>query len=167
MKKPIGEVSADTLRLESMLQVLEINEVASYAVLSAAIGRNVQEEGRGNLLSARNRLLREQGMVFQCDPGIGVKRLCDAAIVGVADSFVRGIRRKAVKGVRIVTSVNDFDALSADIKLKHNMLAIVLGTQAALAGRKGKGKLLKKIKETQPFGLSEVRAVVKGILEVL
>jgi len=41
MKKPIGEVSADTLKLETMLDALAVDETLSYGVLTAAIGRDV------------------------------------------------------------------------------------------------------------------------------
>ena len=166
MKKPIGEASADSIQIEAVLRAVTVGETVSYEVINAAIGRDVQGEARGNLATARRRLLREH-LVFGCDPGFGIKRLSDVAIVGLGDNIVQRVGRAAKKGVHTVLSVENWDALPEHLKGRHNSVAIILGAQAALAGTKSKNRILKKIEAAKPLTLEDVRATMKATLESL
>lgn len=163
MPRAIAEVSADTIKLEGILSALKVGESCSYDTLSAAVQRDVQRAGRGVFSSARRRLFRERQMVFSCVPGEGVKRIGDVEMIAHGTAVLQRVRRASKRGMAVVLAVEDFGALSADMKLKHNATAVVLGSIAVLSGKPGQRKLTAKIAQAHALTVGEILAIAESI----
>lgn len=125
-KRSIPGLSVDTKMLQDRLRDLKDGEIATYEELSSLVGRDVTASARGNLNSARNRLLNE-GIAIVCVHGQGVKRASDAEKIGTGLAYMKRIRRGARKTGKIVAAVDDFDSLSKDLQVQHNLTLSVLG----------------------------------------
>lgn len=119
-RSPIPAMSADTRVLIDHLRSLGVGEVASYANLTKAIGKDVRAR-RHSLHSAMRHLLRE-GKVFAAVMGVGIKRLNDQEIVAVGDEGLRRMRKMANRISRKLSCVTDFDALPEKQRYRHNAL---------------------------------------------
>lgn len=163
MKRAIGEVSADTTAIERALAALVVDEEIPYGALSDLIGKDVRTDGKGYLRSARQRLLRDQNMVFDCVPSKGIKRLNDVMIVAKAKDSTERIRRASKRGLRVVLAVENFSGLPPHLQRQHNSLALVLGLVHATTGNRGQRKLSAKLANVKPLTEQEVRAIAESI----
>lgn len=145
-QRSIPEVSLDTQVLERLLSTAAIGDVVSYDALTAAVGRDVQGEARHHLSSARRRLLRGSNILFEPVKGVGMKRLDDIGKVGTGEVHMKKMRRQASISVQKTSSVDDFNALPNDVKIRHNTVLATGGavrhmtsmaTQRTIAGRVG------------------------------
>jgi hypothetical protein len=109
--RSLFQCSIETKWLIDRGRRLQVGEVVTYEELSKLIGIDVREEGRGALRSARNILLRDEQIVLDSVPNVGLKRSSDSEIVQSAG---------AQRGVQRLTAVADFDRLSDADKLAHN-----------------------------------------------
>lgn len=123
----ISEVSADTLALEHELLTVEVGDTVVYKQLSAVIGRNTQGNARGVLTSARRRVLRDHGALFESVIGTGLKRLDDVGKVQAAAAVLPKMRRLAKRGRQKAASVDNFEALPNELKVSHNVTMAMLG----------------------------------------
>jgi hypothetical protein len=119
-KTPDFRISVDTRTLADFLAKVPIGGFVSYANLSDAIGRNTQSEARPALQSARNLVQRDHGIVFDCIRGEGMKRLNDLEKVDTSDKVTAAIRRKSRKGIKVLATVENFDAMPTHARVKHN-----------------------------------------------
>ena len=110
MPKAIPEISIESTLLIDRLKTLEVDEVVTWDELSNLIGRDVRKEAYHNLGTARNRLLRDERMVFECVRKVGVKRLSDDGIVVSAESGLQRIKRASRRSFRKLSCA---DALTA------------------------------------------------------
>ena len=121
-KKSIPEISANSRLLYARISKANKGEIITYVELSNIIGIDVQKNGRGFLYTAINMALRENGLVFEAVHNIGMKCLTDEETAKITGGFtIKKIRRATLKGIRKITSIDDFDELSNDAKIKHNM----------------------------------------------
>ncbi|MHC4720362.1 MAG: hypothetical protein ACYSYT_07790 [Planctomycetota bacterium] len=108
-RKAICEMHTDTRILYNMLESCLIkngDDEVAYESLNKAIGRNVQGDGRGLLMTARKRIEKEYGVLIECIAGVGLKLTNDYA--GVKDRAVSHIRRQASRTrKRILNAVVD------------------------------------------------------------
>lgn len=125
--KAIPELSLDTQTVERLLSGVAIGEIMPYTTLTAAVGRDVQQEARGCLRTARIRLHRSRAMVFGAVTGIGLKRLDDQGKIAAAHGHARRGRRQYRMAVRTVAAVDDFAALPNDQKVQHSLIAAQAG----------------------------------------
>lgn len=132
--KPQITMSLDTQMLYERLEKAQIGDLINYEELSAIIGSDVQIKGRGSLQSARKMAMRDKGMVFESVRDIGIKRLADAEIVRSGQAYISRIRRHARRGMRVLVSVQNFEALPNDLKIRHNATASMLGAVAQFSG---------------------------------
>jgi|GEM_PF-3934064 len=98
-KKPIKEVSADARLLYQRLAKMEVGDFVSYKELREIIGRDVQNEARGYLNTARLMCEREESKTFGVIINEGLKCLNGSEIVNTAAPVHRrpvgsGQRRK-------------------------------------------------------------------------
>jgi hypothetical protein len=163
MRRTIQEVSVETLRAETALATLAVGESLSYESLEAAGVIDPMGAGRHAIYSARKRLLRERQMVFSCVPGEGVKRLGDVEMIGHGDNVLQHIRRASKRGMAVVLAVENFDALSQDMKNRHNTTALILGVVAVTTGRPGRRKISGKMAEARALTEQEVKAIAESI----
>lgn len=146
--RAIPELSIDTQTLERLLKTCAIGDVVTYAALSDAIGRDVQNGARHILVSAERRVQREQ-MVFEPVRNVGVKRLDDAAIVGTTAGTMDRVRNLARRQRRKLECVQDFDALPNELKLKHNVAVSVFGILGHITSDRQVKKLESKMTAQQ------------------
>lgn len=145
-KKSIQELSIDSRVLYDRLIKMSYDQnFISYKDLSKIIGRNIQDEARGNLATARRMALREDGMVFGVVRNKGLKLLNDIETVNTGEDTLHRISRISRKGAKQVISISDFDGLPNDIKSKHNAILSVLGAFRAITKPKAIKRLEAKI----------------------
>lgn len=136
MKRSIFEMSADTRLLRQALAAVPAGGSIGYQDLSAAISKPVGG-GTASLQSARNSLLRDEGIVFSPVRGVGLCRLTDAQIVAASAQDLGGLRRKAKKAARKITSVSDYSTLPAADQLRHTAALSVFTAVAGLTSESG------------------------------
>lgn len=126
-KKTIAELSVDTQLVIKRLKKCAVGESVSYKELSDMIGSNVQGKARSHLQSARNNVLRDDRMVFECVENVGVKRMSDGEIVETAPTYAMNrIRNTAKRCVRKL-SCAEYDKLSRDEQVRFNASASLMG----------------------------------------
>lgn len=146
--KAIQELSIDTQTVERILAALAINDVATYTVMSAAIGRDVQHDARHILNRAVIRRERE-GEVYGAVTNIGMKRLDDAAIVGTGALTTAKIRRLSTRGIRRLMNLKDYEALSRDLQNEFNTRAAQLGVLKAYTSASNTKKIAGAVEQAQ------------------
>lgn len=132
--KPQITASIDTQMIYERLEKSAIGELVEYQELSALIGTDVQSKGRGYMETARRMAMRDKGMVFEPVRNVGLKRLADTEIVRSGQAYISKIRRHARRGMRVLVSVQDFNSLPNDLKVRHNATASMLGAVAQFSG---------------------------------
>jgi hypothetical protein len=160
--KPNFELSPESRLIRQYLRTVEVGEIATYDKLSHVIGRPL-DHSSSMLRSAVNALIKDDRVMFACIRTVGYRRLPDADIISHADTDIDGIRRKARRGARKLTCVQDYEALTPQKQLAHTSRLSVLTMVAYTTTDQG----LKKV-ETAATGkkgelpLSEtVRAFMK------
>lgn len=143
--KSLPELSLDTQTIERLLDAMAIGDIITFAVLSSAIGRDVQHQARGNLRTARQRLLRQQHKVFGAVLGVGLKRLDDEGKVAAAGVHVRRGRNQFRRARQTATAVDDFAALPNDVKVRHNVIVAQSGALLHMTNPKATRALEGKI----------------------
>jgi hypothetical protein len=116
------EVSPDVLALQDRLRQLAAGETITYDELAALIGRDVRPESPdySKLHRARRRALVEDRIVTDAVARVGVKRLDDAGIVNSQSGAIKHVRRTLHTEQLKLTSVADWNKLSAADKTRHN-----------------------------------------------
>lgn len=122
----IFEKSNDAKILESVLSQMAIGQRVTYDELSKAIGRDVRAFARSALQTARNRLLRDAGIVFGVEANEGLVRLNDSQIIKTTEADRKRVQRQANRTLRKLGVVK-FDALSDSDKMKHTVAAAQAG----------------------------------------
>lgn len=133
------DLNVDTQVIIGILKQTKVGDLIPYAVMSEAIKRDVMHRARYVMDSARRVLLREEGMVFGPVTGQGLRNMSDVEKVGSAPRYIESMRRKATKGIKVVTAVK-FDELPAHTKTEHNVALSIFGAlkQATTAGSQKK-----------------------------
>lgn len=140
MKNPIFVMSADTRILRDELARVPIGNTIEHAALSKLIGKPI-DGGTACLRSAVNSLLRHEGMVFAAIRSVGLKRLNDSEIIQHADQDADKIRRGARRSVMRLTSIKDYDGLTAKEKLAHTSRLSIFTAVASFTTDKSLKKL--------------------------
>lgn len=117
-KRPNFEMNIDTRAIFDRLKQVPIGGSITYDALSALLGRPVS--GGTPTLQSALRALERDGCVFANIRGQGYQRLDDVSIVKASEHDRLLIRRKARRAVERLTSVQNFEALPNDMKVKHN-----------------------------------------------
>ncbi len=143
-KKTIKEISIDSQMIYQRLIKMEPGQSISYDELSEIIGRDIQVYGRYNLYTATRMALRDESMVFESIRNQGIRRLKNDEIPHIIGSSAIGKIRKISKVNSKKIIAVDYDALSNDSKVKHNMALSVLGAFLTMT----KTKSITMIEET-------------------
>jgi hypothetical protein len=129
--RSIPELSVDVQVLMKHLQQVAIGETVTYDSLSSLIRRDVQRAARHLLDSARNRLERDEHVLFAPVIGVGLKRLDDVGVVATGQRGIQHIRRAARKVTRRLTQcVQHYDQLPAEQQRTHNLALAQAGVLA-------------------------------------
>jgi len=127
---PIAKNGADVAALAAVLDRLAVGDIATYAALTEAVGRDIQKH-RYLLDTALQRLLRKR-KVFGCIKETGYQRLSDSEIVSYSFNAFRRIRRIARKNAVRLSAV-EFERLSNEERVRHNLQISALGAIAHAA----------------------------------
>lgn len=163
VNRAIPELSLDTQTLERALIELPIGGVIDYVDLTMAIGRDVQTVGRGNLATARHRLLKSHRMVFECVKDVGVKRLDDAGKIATGERHLHSSRNHARRASQKTSAVDDFNALPNHLKVKHNTVLALAGALRHMTSAVTTKKIAESVGEEQHkrLGLKECLQAMK------
>jgi len=128
MTKTIQQLSVDAQIIYERLKKATVGELITYAELSELIKQNIQQEARKRLDTARKKALREDDMVFATVIGQGVKRISDEEnALTTGPSTIKRIRREASRGLKRLAAVKNFDSMSHEAQIRHNMAVCVMG----------------------------------------
>lgn len=144
-KKTVSELDVDTRAVYDKLISAQENETITYAELSELIGRNIQQQARPMLDFARRMAFRENKILFDTIYTIGVKRLDDIGKVGTYEHTMRNIKTKAYQGRKKIFSVDNFNALPNELKVKHNAAASLFGAINLMAEKSSMKKIELKV----------------------
>lgn len=147
-EKTNHEISIFSQELINCLSQVEINGVISYDDISNYIGVDVTKpKGRGYLNTARNRLLKDEQILFSPIRGIGLKRLADEEIANnIGKAYLKSIRNKTRKTYYENTSV-DFNNLSSNARINHQCTLTMLALMKHVTDRKQLKKIENAVKE--------------------
>lgn len=107
-----GEVSWEALANQTSKQVWEITSTVQ---------------------NARRYLERDEGIVFETIPGVGLRRLSDQEKIESSATFSRKIRRTAIRGVTRLNAVRDMSQLSNQDQLAMTLrMAVFQAVQRSL-----------------------------------
>lgn len=147
MKKSIGELAAETKLLEALLEKAAVGEVITYESMTHHIGRDVRGGARGNLYSARRRLVNK-GFVFSAVCNQGLKRLSDAEIVGTSEAHRVRVVRSGTRQRHIMAQVN-VEKLTAEEKAEFNARLSYLGVLDLFSKKSAQKRLSEATKNAE------------------
>lgn len=148
--KTINEISIFSQDLISFLGEKEVGELVTYEQLSSVVGFDIREDrkGWGYLGTARNRLLKDEKMVFDTIRNEGIVRLSDDQIAKTTGKkYLKSVRGKCRKAYQRNTSV-DYDNLTNESKIDHQCTMTILALMNHVTDRKSVKKIENKVTET-------------------
>jgi len=151
MNKSIPELSVESKLLYERLQTLEFDEFIPYEELTQITGRNVQEEGRGNLQRAKLKCLKDNQIHIATVISKGVKRIHDADVVKGGNALKK-ITRCAARRRLQLHSVN-YAELTKELQTAHNAELSQLGVIRIFSNDKATKKLIGHVEKGElPIG---------------
>lgn len=132
-KRPSFELHADTLTLIEAMSQANYGDVATNQALSDLIGRNVQTEARGNLISALKVLARDYAVFYNCIRGEGWMRVTESEYLSLVPREHRDrIRNSARRGQKKLSHIPDSKLSREELTKKLSDIGM-LGTLAEFA----------------------------------
>ena len=128
-KKGFSEMSTEARLMMQRLREASLDDVVEYRELSTLIGRDVQVRARGQLSTARNRLLRDEGIYFDVIPGVGLKRVGDDGKIEAAKEKRVRVKNMARRTERLLSTV-DISKLSNSALIDYNVERSLAGVLA-------------------------------------
>ncbi len=157
MTKLIGEISLQAQQLMTALQKARVGETISYDTLSKAIEADVRQF-RGQLQTARRRLLRDENIVFGCVRTVGLKRLDDLEIVNEGESGLVKVRRKARRSAEVLTKAHP-DRLTVEDRSRLNAVLSLHGAITLFAKKRSITKIQRLVANANTGALPVGRVV--------
>lgn len=134
-KPSIGEMLVDTRLLMQRLLLVEEGQDILYPSLSAVVGRPVQSSARSNLDSAL-RMLRRDGVYFECIRGEGLRRIPPQNVPQIVSSkTTTRIHRAARRGLKDLNGI-EYTALPQEAQTQYNVGISLLSTFTTLSSEK-------------------------------
>lgn len=152
----VKQMGIDAQVLIEKLRSVEVGATVAYAQMSEWIGRDVRDHGYGSLCTARNRLVRDEGVVFGTVTGVGLKRLDDVGKVAEAAEGINEIRRAADRKL-LIAKATEYDALPEDGKKKYNATVSHLGVLRAVTTSAAQKRIVAKVENAKgmlPVGVT-------------
>ena len=147
MSKTIGERHIYTQELVSLLKNAKNGDIISYASMKEKIGMDVTAsgDGYGYQKTARDVLERDEAIVFEVIPKLGLRRMtAEEVALSATSMYVK--RKKSIirRSKRRLQTVNDsFETLSPEAQLKTTLARTIIAFDAEMS----KPKKLAKIEE--------------------
>ena len=120
MFEPISKNAVDVDTLKAALKDVPVGETISYSALSRLVGRDVQGKHRYLLVSACDRLLKDNKMVFGAVFNTGIKRLTPDESISQASHVLKRVRTIAKRGAAKIAATDYHSLSSDDMKRMHN-----------------------------------------------
>lgn len=161
MTTTLFERSLEVQELAVYLSGLPVNQVCKYSELSEVLCQDVTKpKGRAKLESAKQIVLSEHGLVFQCVRGVGIKRLeKEQVVASVLPDTVRKIRSATRKGKKIISkgiSPEDYKTLSKDGQAAYNATVSLLNVTDQISRSSQIKSVEKSVRETNaPLNLGK------------
>ncbi len=111
-KPIISAMSIEAQAIVSLLRATKPGDIVTYKEMSSVTGRDVQKH-RGAMQTAKNRVLRDDRMVFEAITNVGLKHLNAAESASTMPAYVKRIRGTARRGLRRAGTV-DLTQVPAD-----------------------------------------------------
>jgi len=141
-RRSVSEMSVDAQILVRRLQRCKEEEFVSYEELSEMIKRNVQTSQARHLLTTAMRVLtREQGFVFSCVHGKGIKRLSNGVIAPTVGSSLTGRIRNATSRAGQKLKAVDYSALNQQEQVQYNTTLSIVGSIALLTSTRAQAEV--------------------------
>ena len=134
-KKQRFEMSKETSDLINLLEQVEVGQIITYEVMSAAVFCDVRKRCAANLGTARKYLEKEKRILFGTIRNVGLKRATDSEVVMETENGLSKIRRAARRSARKTVCVQDFGSLSEEMKSRHNAALSIFGAIALATSR--------------------------------
>lgn len=157
-KQIVKQMGIDAQTIYRKMAEVKVGNILTYDTMKGLIKRDVQNDARGAMETARRKALREDRMVFEAVSNVGLKRLDDLGIISVGADYINKIRRYSRKGAQKITCVTDFDALPNEEKIKHNAALSILAVMSHIT----KNKSLKAV-EQRVIDSSEKLPIMKTL----
>lgn len=147
--RSISEISIFSQDLIRFLGEKEIGVLIPYEDLSNVIGFDITDsKGRGYLETAKRRLLKDEGMVFETVRGMGIKLLSDEEIAKTTGkSYLKSVRSKGRKAKLKNQSV-DYENLTTEAKIDHQCTMSILALMNHVTKRSSINEIKNKVEET-------------------
>lgn len=136
MNKSMFEISKNTRLVYQLLASLAEGEEVKYAELSAIVGGDIQRGARHNLTSAREKAERDDGIVTECIPKVGIKRVARKDLASVGESAISRARNTARHGAMSVLRGVEKTPPTGEDLTRAMVLASVASTIAEMGGSK-------------------------------
>lgn len=131
-KRTIPDRSIEAQFLYERLSKSAVGEIITYAEMDELIGRSVQKQCRQALQTARNACKSELRILFGTIAKVGLKRLSNDEIPGLAESKIAHIRRTVKRGLTEQMCA-DYESLQSDQKTRYNMNMAMFSTYQELS----------------------------------
>ena len=151
--------SIETRLLYQRIRKMQVGDVVSYGELSSILGADVRLTGRSALYSARQIAERDDTIVTEAVPNVGIKRLSDSENILSAGAVFTKIRRAANRGVSRLTALQNFDALSDTEKTLHNASVSALAVVKMMAKPKSVERIAGAVNTTNTGQLPIARTL--------
>jgi len=127
-KKTINEKSIETQTLIKRLSEMQRGDTVSYKELTELIGADVQAAAYCYCKTARDRCLKDFGLVFEPITNVGLKCMTEEEVALSGQFGIQKIRRVARREKsKLHHGIENFDILPNDAKIAHNTAASILG----------------------------------------
>jgi hypothetical protein len=128
--RPPFKRSAESERLYNYLSDQPEGFFISYQQINELIQEDPQKPtGYALVKGVRERLIKENSVVWFVRPKIGLQRATTTEILEISDGNLRSIKRKIVRSGEVVKTATDkYDELSTEAKTEFNFLMSALGT---------------------------------------
>lgn len=146
-KPPMFQISVDTQLIVDRLEKANVGDRITYQEMGKIIQRDVQNEARCILDSARRILMNQKRVVFETVRMEGIKRLADNELVHTGENTRTQIRRITRRGLKKLACVQNFDGLTNVEKIKHNTEASVLGMLHQMSKPKTAARIESRVAE--------------------
>lgn len=133
------ERSAATGWIVELLRTVAVGEVVTFERLSEAARMDVRKH-RSTFTSAARIALREHGLVFSSQRGVGYKRVSEAGKIDVTGEHIVRARNAARSGVRVSRATNVTELSAAD-RLRHAQRATVAALMEGIGTQRGQRAL--------------------------
>jgi hypothetical protein len=158
MAKLTFEMSEDARLLSQRLLKAESGELIKYEELTKVIGKPIAG-ARGGLQTARRFALREEGLVFGVERGIGIRCLNADEIVAASVAQRKFIRNKAGRAAKELSAA-DYGMLTASRQLMATAtMSIFLAIKSHVSDR--------SVQAIQVLGGSSKSLPIRETLEAL